>query len=342
MRWRLIKNGAWPRLAAILGALAGVACCRADTIDLAITNGPAVFWLQQKFHTNIYPDPTRPPFNKPEFDKYRKITLTPYTNKVFSHFAPNSLHYQIWTNVLARTNGLSTLIWKTRARSERWPETPPVATWNTNCVMWGMRGLTALSFSWEREGSPGQVPIIALTGRHGYARGHGMGEEGIQTNGFAGKRVWFLTPNNEVIETTIKRAAVRVRQTSKPPRDYTVLIFDRDLPPGIQPLRVAAYEKVSSLYTNIPSAPYPMMMTEQTGNVSLNLPGFTVETMKGGDSGSPNLLPLGNELVFISGRTTSGPSPEMQADMDELCRLEELNPADYQMQWVDFSAFPAF
>jgi hypothetical protein len=64
--------------------------------------------------------------------------------------------------------------------------------------------------------------------------------------------------------------------------------------------------------------------------------------MKGGDSGAPNLLPLPGELIFCGGRTTSPPSPQMQADMDELCRLEHLDPKRYQMQWVDLSAFPSF
>jgi len=342
MRGRLWKVFWWPILAGILGILACKAVRGTDTNNVVITNGPAVFWLQQKFHTNIFPDPTRPPFNKPEFDKYRKITLAPYTNQVFLHFDSNSLHHRIWTNILARTNGCTTVIWETRRRSERWPETPPVAKWSTNGIMWGMKGLTALSPGWEREGSPGQVPITVLTRRHGYTRGHGMGEEGFRTNGFAGQRVWFLNLKNEIIQRTITRAVVRIPQVSTPARDYTIVLFDRDLPEGIEPLRVAAFEKVMPIFKNITGAPWPLMMTEQGGNVSLNLPGFNVVTWKGGDSGSPNLLPFDKELVFISGRVTSGPTPEMQADMDELCRLEGLDSRKYQMQWADLSQFPAY
>jgi len=48
------------------------------------------------------------------------------------------------------------------------------------------------------------------------------------------------------------------------------------------------------------------------------------------------------ELVFFGGRTTSPPSPEMQADMNALCKLEGLNPARYQMQWVDLLRFAKY
>ena len=85
-----------------------------------------------------------------------------------------------------------------------------------------------------------------------------------------------------------------------------------------------------------------MFKTEQGGNVSADVPGFIVDTMKGGDSGSPNMLPLPGELVFWTGRTTSGASPEMQADMDTLCRLEGLDTRKYRLQWVDLSRYPKY
>ena len=54
------------------------------------------------------------------------------------------------------------------------------------------------------------------------------------------------------------------------------------------------------------------------------------------------MLPLPDELVFYSGRSTSGPSPEMQADMNTLCAQEGLPASNYQLQWVDLSAFPTY
>jgi hypothetical protein len=54
------------------------------------------------------------------------------------------------------------------------------------------------------------------------------------------------------------------------------------------------------------------------------------------------MLPLPGELVFYGGRSTTGPTPEMQADMDELCRLQKLDPRRYQMRWADLSKFPDY
>ena len=76
--------------------------------------------------------------------------------------------------------------------------------------------------------------------------------------------------------------------------------------------------------------------------MSAEVPGMSVNTWKGGDSGSPNMLPMPGELVFCNGRSTSGPSPEMQADMDELCKLERLDAKEYQLQWVDLSSYPVY
>jgi hypothetical protein len=125
-------------------------------------------------------------------------------------------------------------------------------------------------------------------------------------------------------------------------QDYSILLFKDDLPPAIQPLRVVAFTHMLSRYTNIARAPWPLLMTEQTGHVNAGLPGFFVDIVKGGDSGSPNLLPMPGELVFCGGRTTSPPSAQMQRDIDELCRLEHLDPKRYQLEWIDLSNYPSF
>ncbi len=125
--------------------------------------------------------------------------------------------------------------------------------------------------------------------------------------------------------------------------DKKILLLDRDLPETIEPMTVATQAAVQRFYltSNQGGAPFPVFQTEQTGHVSSSIPPLTVNTWKGGDSGSPNMIPLPGELVFFSGRSTSGPTPEMQADMDELCRLEGLNPTRYQMRWVDFAKLTA-
>jgi hypothetical protein len=268
------------------------------------------------------------------------------TNLEFS-FPPNSLGNLIWTNFIAHTNGRSTQIWSTFIMPTNFPHDffegtnmpphiTPTLAWNTNCLIWGMKGETALSQCWTAQGARGQVPITALTRRHGYTRGHSMGNPGI-TSRFGGQRVYFCTTNNQVIEMKVRNMLVNIGSGY----DYTILFFTEDLPPGIEPLRVADMKVVLSKYPYPPSpAHWVTFLTEQTGNVSANCAPFVVDTWKGGDSGSPNLLPLPGELVFYAGRSTSGPSPQMQADMDALSRSAGLDPAKYQMQWVDLSSYP--
>jgi len=245
----------------------------------------------------------------------------------------------IWTNFIAHTNGRSVVVWRVRSHPPGWPGNPPVVVWNTNCLMWGMKGLTALSPCWEGEGLPGQVPITALTRRHGYTRGHSMGPSGFRKD-LNGKKVWFLTLDNQVIETTIAAAVVRTVPTDG--RDYTLLLFARDLPESIEPIRVAPGPMVLEKYKAMKGTPRPVFMTEQTGRVSADVPPFEVPILKGGDSGSPNMLPMPRELVLFGGRATSTPSPEMQADMDELCRSQGVDPSDYQLQWYDLSKYPSY
>ncbi len=299
------------------------------------TNGPAVFrvygWNSapassaENSSPDAHPSPRVPP--RPSNG----------TNFVFDHFLPSSLSCAIWTNLLGRTNGRTTQIWSTRIHPEGWPANPPTVKWDTNNLMWGMAGLTALSPCWEREGSSGQAPVTALTRRHGYARGHSMGQSGFH-QGISGKKVWFLDKRNQLAEVKVLREVIRVGSGG----DYTLLLFDRDLPDSIEPLQVASFTNVLAKYPPVPGAPRCLLKTEQSGRVGADLPGFTVNTWKAGDSGSPDLLPLGNQLVFTNGRSTSGPSREMQADMDELCRQARLDPKRYQMIWADLSEFPAY
>jgi hypothetical protein len=271
------------------------------------------------------------------------VTVVMQTNKVFDHLLTESLNYAVWTNFIAHTNGRNTAVWSVRSFPVGWPARPPIVEWNTSSLVWGMKGLTALSPCWEGQGNPGQVPITALTRRHGYTRGHSMGADRIGTI-LAGKKVWFVTSQNILITVTVKREIVRTAETSG--RDYTIVLFSSDLPETIEPMRVLTPKEVFEVpqcrYAYITGGPCPIFKTEQGGSVSADVPGFTLNTLKGGDSGSPNMLPLPGELVFFDGRTTSGPSPEMQADMDKLCRREGLDPGKYQLQWVDLSPYPIY
>ncbi len=319
-----------------------------------VTNGPAVLRAYVQ-NTQALPGPSvslcPPPEDLPmevrramlTFQLAANVTMVTNTVSEFDHYLPESLNNLAWTNFLAITNNKSMAVWSTRTRPPDWPARPASVRWNPNSLIWGMKGLTAICPCWQWEGPPGWTPITALTRRHGYARGHAMGPDRFGTE-LAGQKVWFLTTNNLIVETRIARHVVRTRETSH--RDYTIFLFNSDLPASIEPMRVARPGDVFALphckYWAVAGAPQLIFKTEQGGHVSADVPGLIVDTMKGGDSGSPNMLPLPGELVFWNGRTTSGPSPEMQADMDKLCKLQGLNPAKYQLKYADLSRYPTY
>lgn len=318
------------------------------------TNGAAVFRLYVR-GTQAVPGPpvsrVLPPATLPPeirrallmFEAAANVTVVTNFDRVFDHFVPASLNHLVWTNFIAHTNGRTMAIWSIRRRTPGWPALPEIVRWNPKSLVWGMKGMTALSPCWQGEGPPGWAPITALTRRHGYLRGHDMGPDRVGRS-LAGNKVWFLTTQNKLVETTIVREVVRTGPISH--RDYTIVLFSSDLPEEIEPMRAVHPNEVwTDPHCRLPfypGAPTLLFQTEQGGNVSAGVPGFTVEIMKGGDSGSPNMVPLPGELVFWNGRTTSGVSPEMQADMDQLCRLEGIDPRKYQVQWVDLSAYPEY
>jgi len=303
----------------------------------SVTNGPAV---QRLFRITQYWT-NEGPLLPAQAKMYQSTYI--WTNAVFESFRPESLNYAIWTNFIAKTNGRTVQIWSERTHPGGWPTNKPSVRWNTNNLMWGMKGLTALSPCWQNEGSSGQVPLTALTRRHAYTRGHGMGPEGFQTI-TAGYKVWFLTRDNVVVEAVIKRSVTRVSPTNGIPRDYTIMLFDRDLPNTIDSVAVLSIAEVQAKYRFAahPNWPCPIFQTEQGGEVSAGIAPFVVNTWKPGDSGSPNLLPVPGELVFFGGRSTTGATREMQEDMDELCRLERLDPRKYQLRRPDLSKYPDY
>ena len=305
-----------------------------STNQLGFTTNASVIWEAwaiTRVYSNSPPTNLPPRFATNAAFLRGQVREYTYTNRTFHSFLPGTLNHLIWTNYLAHTNGRTLRIWTERGHSPGWPKQPPYAKWNTNSVIWGMKGALALSPCWEGEGAPGQVPLTALTRRHVYTRGHHLGPE----SKLQGQKAWFVLPDNQMLEVKIKQAIIRVPPTG--PGDYTVMLLDQDLPEIIEPVAAARMEDVQKYYpmSSQGPAPRPFFQPEQGGNVSTGVAPLTVNTWKGGDSGSPDFIPLPGVLVFVSGRSTSGPSPAMQADMDELCRREKLNPAKYQLRWVD-------
>jgi hypothetical protein len=258
-------------------------------------------------------------------------------SNTFAGFVPGSLAEAVWNGF--HTNGRTTRIWEYSSLPPGWPTKPPILRWNTNNLMWPRKGMTAISQVCEGMGSFGQGTPTALTRRHAYVRGHHMGPSGLDPTR-VGRRVWFCTRDNRVIERKIQLLVIRFREPGSP-GDYSIMLFDADLPPDIEPMRVADQEKVHRKYLFGDRTYKPMFMALQDGFVSASVPGWTVQ-YRPGDSGNPIMLPLPDELVFYYGLSTSPPSAAMQADMDMLSRKAGLDPRKYQMQWVNLDSYPDF
>ena len=257
-----------------------------------------------------------------------------WLSNYFAGFVPGTLADVVWRGF--QTNGRSTKIWECFEIPAGGPAKPPVLRWNTNNLMWGRKGMTAISQAWEGPGTPSQFAITALTRRHGYLLGHAMGARGFDPKR-VGKRVWFCTRDNQVIERKVQLFFVAGPDTTAV-HDYSIALFDADLPPAIEPMRVVDPEKVRQKYLFLPMDRKPVLMALQGGYVSAGILDWDIP-VRGGDSGGPRMLPLPDELVFLEGITCSPPSPAMQADMDMLSRKAGLEPGKYQMQWVNLDGY---
>ena len=173
----------------------------------------------------------------------RVVFDTILVSNTFAGFVPGSLAAVVWAGF--HTNGRSTRIWEEAQFPPGWPTNPPVLRWNTNNLMWGRKGMTAISQVCEGEGAFGQGGVIALTRRHGYVRGHSMGPSGFNRS-LVGHRVWYCTRDNQVIQRRVQLAFVRAPGSTQ--GDYSIFLLDADLPPEIEPLRVADAAQVGRRY----------------------------------------------------------------------------------------------
>ena len=247
---------------------------------------------------------------------------------------------------LANTNGKTSSLWTNIPATD-----PPTGMgWKSNSLVHGMTGFTAISQmnNWDLYpcSCPGQVPVTALTSRHGYTRGHGMGFDGVLGGGEIDRRgtrvpVWFCTANNQLVEADVQLQYTRCYTTNGITYDWTVFIFDRDLVPlGITPMQVGSPLPCSTVVfitTQYKSGTVPGSLAA-IGNsfdcVVTPFNYFQASLPLGGDSGSPMMLPAAdNFLVLLAGVTTGGPCDLMQQDMNMLTQQLTLNTNNYQMVW---------
>jgi hypothetical protein len=250
----------------------------------------------------------------------------------------------LWDNFQSSTNGLTTpVIWATRD-----PNTPPqYVTWDKHGLLYNRPGFTGISPRNSWDVAPpgdwtGDVPVTALTRRHGYCRGHGNGVtypwDGENTaKEFA--YVWFCDASDNRVQMYVRYAYTRYDASGN---DYTILFFDQDLPGNITPLDVvavpASYAVCLRTYSvaNVTSA--NRLPGDWCGYSYVGWPPFNQCTYSGGASGSPNMLPLmDGTLAVVAFTATTGPNVHpMQDDMDTMTTWAGLSPANYQMDWHSY------
>ena len=257
-----------------------------------------------------------------------------------------------WEYLLSLTNGATPSLWTTLTK------TPPVEKWNPHCLIYGVNGFTAISQLDTYQLQLGQIPVTALTRRHGYTRGHGMGYDGTSvTNAYTEQnpmmKVWYCDSGGN--QVTVNVVGQVTHGGMGAPYDYTLLLFDSDLPAGITPMQWG-YEplpepvELATGQYQFDGDPIGSVYLFSPGPASLPwipaLPLLPYSVLEGGDSGSPVMVPAASDgtLVFIRGVSCSGPgdnpAPPMQAEMDTLILdgnnwfrwSPPLNPSNYQMQ----------
>ncbi len=135
------------------------------------------------------------------------------------------------------TPSSSDQVWLTRT-----PGNPPTVQWNPNSLLYGRTGFTGISpVGYLEPNAPTQITVTALTRRHGYCRGHGMGSpDGFRTT-WNGTTIWFVDKDGNPFPATVAGAYVRnpgnnPHICTDPWCDWTVLVFADDLPANITPI----------------------------------------------------------------------------------------------------------
>ncbi len=251
--------------------------------------------------------------------------------------ASQSFGEQLWQGFYAATNG--------KSETEFNNISGPNVTWNTNGILYGLKGFTGFSDLNYVRSYGTEIPATALTPRHIYVRGHDNGatNAAVDPANFIGKYYIFLTASNQVVTARVKAAFKRIGTFNGVYQDYCILLLSNALPADIQCVKMADPTAFAAKLALEPSVFWWPRTDPQLGTCTHNIVGTVPTTASGhsmfisGDSGSPNFYVLKGEIIMLSGRTTSGYSAQMQADVDALSAWEGLNPADYKIQLLDLS-----
>jgi hypothetical protein len=250
--------------------------------------------------------------------------------------APGTLSEHILTNIIARTNGRVAALWTGYTNCA---QNGAGMGWVTNGFLTGLTGYTAISPANTLSGCGSQVQVTALTRRHGYARGHGMGDGGEYTN--ENRRVWFIGTNGTPVEMGVSAKFVSDRSTNSfIDEDWTVLFFTNDLPAEVEVMRYVTYAELIPKLNPSRLAIFGTCQHNLCGSDNFAMFPDGHSFYIGGDSGSPNVILSGNELLFLNGKSTTGVSSNMLWAANLLTEHAGLSTNDYQFQHFDLSPWP--
>jgi hypothetical protein len=275
----------------------------------------------------------------------------------------NSLAFSIWTNVQARCRGKSSnrFIDADRAFTPDGSNAPPLH-YDTNSALWGWRGMTAVmaynSYQAKYQYWPWRQPWTLVTRRHAYSAGH-QGQvcppDVVATN-WGLCNIWYLSADNVMHKVKIQSAISTTCFNTNFPRsawlgDMAVCQFDRDLPASIETMPVVkspdtktwSYSGRLRLIMDVHqpdpcSAWVPVFLTDQHAVLWMTAAGIwpSWPWWKGGDSGSPQLIPMPDgRLVLQGGTSGTVNSIVMQEFVDKLCLATGLDTNRYRIETVE-------
>lgn len=260
---------------------------------------------------------------------------------------PENLWPLINEHLYANTNGRVMEFYVTNGFTG--PTTAPVTERNTNCLIYGAQGFTAITVHNTMTGAEagfGQIQGTALTKRHVIIRGHSSGALGtIVTN--AGVKLWWVTSNNtSVVRTTIAHFGFGSPDALVSPyRDYNLLLLDADLPDTIEPVSVISYADFTNYLplTNRNHIFYSCQHNMISTSVG-SLPGFGHNSYVGGDSGAGDFVLLPHDsrrfrLALYGIRSGSRWYDDMTASLNALTVWAGLNTNNYQPDFVNLDDY---
>ena len=258
---------------------------------------------------------------------------THFTHHPATYTPPGSLAHHLWTNWTARTNGRTPALLAS--------VTSTSATWNTNWFFYGASNFTAQTIHrtntvdhYSRFRCTVISPVLLLQCAHAFNLAAGTSGTNL------GVGQWFsvLDPTNGLHWRRVAHSLGR-RVTD----DYILFAITNPLPAEVGAMRVAHYQTVTNKlgfpFGFGPQVPITSLCQHylNIGALGFYLDGHGVED---GDSGSPTVLLIGDELVSVPwGFTSASVSNLTQflADVNTLTTLAGFSTNTYPVRIANLS-----